>query len=71
MSSQKDKEHIEYSLTTIRFINKISDEIYESLMDREFEDLLDSISILIDALKKLENETIPRVRSRVIPTRRD
>lgn len=71
MSNLKDKEHIEYSLEKIRFINKMSDEIYEALMDKEFEDLYDSITILIDALKKLQDETLSRVRSRIIPTRRN
>lgn len=71
MSNTKDKEHIEYSLQTIRFINKMSDEIYESLMDKEFEDLYDSTTILINALKKLQDETLSRVRSRIIPTGRN
>jgi uncharacterized coiled-coil protein SlyX len=71
MSNQKDKEHIDYTIKTITLINELSDEIYESLMDREFEDLQDSISILIDKLKQLQDDTIPRIRFRGVPPRRD
>lgn len=67
----KDKEHIEYTNNTMRFINNMTDEIYEALIDREFEDLQDSISILIDSLKNLQNETLPRIRTRTIPPRWD
>jgi uncharacterized coiled-coil protein SlyX len=67
----KDKEHIEYTNKTMRFINKMTDEIYEALIDREFEDLQDSIYILIDSLKKLQDETLPRIRTRTIPPRWD
>jgi uncharacterized coiled-coil protein SlyX len=67
----KDKEHIEYTNKTINFINKMTDEIYEALIDREFEDLQDSIYILIDSLKNLQNETLPRIRTRTIPPRWD
>ena len=66
----KDKEHIEYTLKVITHINKMSDEIYEALMDREFEDLQDSISILIESLQNLQNETLPRIRSRAVPPRK-
>ncbi len=64
------KEHIDYTNTTIRFINKMTDEIYEALIDKEYEDLQDSISILIDKLNQLRNETLPRIRTRTAPTRR-
>jgi predicted house-cleaning noncanonical NTP pyrophosphatase (MazG superfamily) len=67
----KDKEHIEYTNKTMRFINKMTDEIYEALIDREFEDLQDSIYILIDSLKNLQDETLPRIRTRTIPPRWD
>jgi predicted house-cleaning noncanonical NTP pyrophosphatase (MazG superfamily) len=67
----KDKEHIEYTNNTMRFINKMTDEIYEALIDREFEDLQDSIYILIDSLKNLQNETLLRIRTRAIPPRWD
>jgi uncharacterized coiled-coil protein SlyX len=67
----KDKEHIEYTNNTMRFINNMTDEIYEALIDREFEDLQDSIYILIDSLKNLQNETLPRIRTRTIPPRWD
>ena len=65
----KDKEHIEYTNKTMSFINKMTDEIYEALIDREFEDLQDSIYILIDSLKNLQDETLPRIRTRTIPPR--
>jgi uncharacterized coiled-coil protein SlyX len=67
----KDKEHIEYTNNTMRFINNMTDEIYEALIDREFEDLQDSIYILIDSLKNLQDETLPRIRTRTIPPRWD
>jgi uncharacterized coiled-coil protein SlyX len=67
----KDKEHIEYTNKTMSFINKMTDEIYEALIDREFEDLQDSIYILIDSLKNLQDETLPRIRTRTIPPRWD
>lgn len=67
----KDKEHIEYTNKTMRFINKMTDEIYEALIDREFEDLQDSIYILIDSLKNLQDETLPRIRTRTVPPRWD
>ena len=67
----KDKEHIEYTNKTMIFINKMTDEIYEALIDREFEDLQDSIYILIDSLKNLQDETLPRIRTRTIPPRWD
>ena len=67
----KDKEHIEYTNKTMRSINKMTDEIYEALIDREFEDLQDSIYILIDSLKNLQDETLPRIRTRTIPPRWD
>jgi len=67
----KDKEHIEYTNKTMIFINKMTDEIYEALIDREFEDLQDSIYILIDSLKNLQNETLLRIRTRAIPPRWD
>jgi predicted house-cleaning noncanonical NTP pyrophosphatase (MazG superfamily) len=67
----KDKEHIEYTNKTMSFINKMTDEIYEALIDREFEDLQDSIYILIDSLKNLQDETLPRIRTRTVPPRWD
>jgi uncharacterized coiled-coil protein SlyX len=65
------KEHIDYTNTTLRFINKMTDEIYEALIDKEYEDLQDSISILIEKLNQLRDETLPRIRTRTIPPRWD
>ena len=65
----KDKEHIDFTNETMRFINKLTDEIYESLIDKEYEDLYDSTSILIDHLIKLQNDRLHQVRSRVAPRR--
>jgi predicted house-cleaning noncanonical NTP pyrophosphatase (MazG superfamily) len=64
------KEHIEYTNITIRFINKMTDEIYEALIDKEYEDLHDSISILIEKLNQLHDETLPRIRTRITPARK-
>ena len=64
------KEHIEYTNTTLHFINKMTDEIYEALIDKEYEDLQDSISILIEKLNQLRDETLPRIRTRITPARR-
>jgi predicted house-cleaning noncanonical NTP pyrophosphatase (MazG superfamily) len=63
----KDKEHIDFTNETMRFINKLTDEIYESLIDKEYEDLYDSTTILIEYLIKLQNERLHQVRSRVVP----
>lgn len=65
----KDKEHIDFTNTTIGFINKLTDEIYESLIDKEYEDLYDSTQILIEYLTKLQNDRLHQVRSRVVPRR--
>jgi len=65
----KDKEHIDFTNTTMSFINKLTDEIYESLIDKEYEDLYDSTQILIEYLTKLPNERLHQVRSRVVPRR--
>ena len=65
----KDKEHIDFTNTTMSFINKLTDEIYESLIDKEYEDLYDSTQILIEYLTKLQNERLHQVRSRVVPRR--
>lgn len=53
----------------MRFINKLTDEIYESLIDKEYEDLYDSTSILINYLIKLQDDRLHQVRSRVVPRR--
>jgi predicted house-cleaning noncanonical NTP pyrophosphatase (MazG superfamily) len=66
----KDKEHVEYTNITLRFINKMTDEIYEALIDKEYEDLQDSIYILIEKLNQLRDETLPRIRTRITPARR-
>jgi hypothetical protein len=63
----KDREHIDFTNETMRFINKLTDEIYESLIDKEYEDLYDSTTILIEYLIKLQNERLHQVRSRVVP----
>jgi len=63
----KDKEHIDFTNETMRFINKMTDEIYESLIDKEYEDLYDSTTILIEYLIKLQNDRLHQVRSRVVP----
>ena len=65
----KDKEHIDFTNTTMSFINKLTDEIYESLIDKEYEDLYDSTQILIEYLTKLQNDRLHQVRSRVVPRR--
>ena len=65
----KDKEHIDFTNTTMSFINKLTDEIYESLIDKEYEDLYDSTTILIEYLTKLQNERLHQVRFRVVPKR--
>jgi predicted house-cleaning noncanonical NTP pyrophosphatase (MazG superfamily) len=65
----KDREHIDFTNETMFFINKLTDEIYESLIDKEYEDLYDSTSILIEYLIKLQNERLHQVRSRVVPRR--
>jgi predicted house-cleaning noncanonical NTP pyrophosphatase (MazG superfamily) len=66
----KDKEHVEYTNITLRFINKMTDEIYEALIDKEYEDLQDSIYILIEKLNQLRDETLPRIRTRITPARK-
>lgn len=51
------------------FINKMTDEIYESLIDKEYEELYDSTTILIEYLTKFQNERLHQVRFRVVPKR--
>jgi predicted house-cleaning noncanonical NTP pyrophosphatase (MazG superfamily) len=65
----KDKEHIDFTNTTMSFINKMTDEIYESLIDKEYEELYDSTTILIEYLTKFQNERLHQVRFRVVPKR--
>lgn len=63
----KDKEYIDSVLKNTAFINKMTDEIYEFSIDRDYEDLHDSLSILIDKLTELRNENLQRIRTRIIP----
>lgn len=63
----KDKEYIDLVLKNTAFINKMTDEIYEFSIDRDYEDLHDSLSILIDKLTELKNENLQRIRTRIIP----
>lgn len=65
----KDKEHIDFTNTTMSFINKMTDEIYESLIDKEYEELYDCTTILIEYLTKFQNERLHQVRFRVVPRR--
>lgn len=65
----KDKEHIDFTNNTMSFINKMTDEIYESLIDKEYEELYDSTTILIEYLTKFQNERLHQVRFRVVPKR--
>lgn len=65
----KDKEHIDFTNTTMSFINKMTDEIYESLIDKEYEELYDSTTILIEYLTNFQNERLHQVRFRVVPKR--
>jgi hypothetical protein len=65
--NMKDKEHIDLVLKNTVFINKMTDEIYEFSIDRDYEDLHDSLSILIDKLTELKNENLQRIRTRIIP----
>jgi predicted house-cleaning noncanonical NTP pyrophosphatase (MazG superfamily) len=45
----------------------MTDEIYEFSIDKDYEDLHDSLSILIDKLTELKNENLQRIRTRIIP----
>ena len=65
--TMKDKEYIDSVLKNTAFINKMTDEIYEFSIDRDYEDLHDSLSILIDKLTELRNENLQRIRTRIIP----
>ena len=65
--NMKDKEHIELVLKNTAFINKMTDEIYEFSIDRDYEDLHDSLSILIGKLIQLKDENLQRIRTRIIP----
>lgn len=65
--TMKDKEYIDLVLKNTAFINKMTDEIYEFSIDRDYEDLHDSLSILIDKLTELKNENLQRIRTRIIP----
>ena len=65
--TMKDKEYIDLVLKNTAFINKMTDEIYEFSIDRDYEDLHDSLSILIDKLTELRNENLQRIRTRIIP----
>ena len=70
--TMKDKEYIDLVLKNTAFINKMTDEIYEFSIDRDYEDLHDSLSILIDKLTELKNENLQRIRTRIIrPWRQD
>lgn len=65
--TMKDKEYIDLVLKNTAFINKMTDEIYEFSIDRDYEDLHDSLSILITKLTELKDENLQRIRTRIIP----